>query len=269
MDDCLSSSANVSIEYHAMHLGYQNIKCQRIPHNYMILHSSKHHNNNNNFLQKIENNYSKTIDAILNHQYLSALEKKQISKEKLQILVYEQYHIIKNDRRNFALMISKASDDAATELFTDCLSAEVKALENLAPMAEELGINNIISDSDNKIELYEPLAGCHAYTNYLTKLAVYGSDAEILAAILVDFPIWGANCSKISSFLKKNYGFTERSCIFLDQFAAPLPEKFIGKSNNLITRFNLAQKERVIQRAARLILDYELLFWDTIYKHSI
>jgi thiaminase len=229
------------------------------------MHKKQH---NNNFLQKIENNYFKTIDAILNHQYLSALEKKQIRKEKLQILVYEQYHIIKNDRRNFAFIISKASDDVAAELFTYCLSIEVKALDNLVPMAEELGINNI-SDSDNKIELYEPLAGCHAYTNYLTKLAVYGSDAEILAAILVDFPVWGANCSKISSFLKKNYGFTNRSCMFLDQFATPLPEKFVEKSNNLIIRFNLAQKERVIQRAARLILDYELLFWDTIYNYSL
>jgi hypothetical protein len=57
-------------------------------------------------------------------------------------------------------------------------------------MAEELGINNIISPIDNKIELYEPLAGCHAYTNYFTKLAVYGSNAEVLAAILVDFPVW-------------------------------------------------------------------------------
>jgi hypothetical protein len=57
--------------------------------------------------------------------------------------------------------------------------------------------------------------------------------------------------------------------MFLDQFATPLPEKFIEKSNHLIIRFNLAQKERVIQRAARLILDYELLFWDTIYNYSL
>ena len=96
-------------------------------------------------------------------------------------------------------MISKTSDDVATELFTDCLSAETKALENLALLAQELGI----SDNRDKIESYEPLAGCHAYTNYLTRLAVYGSDAEILAAILVDLPVWGANCSKISSFLKR------------------------------------------------------------------
>jgi len=49
------------------------------------------------------------------------------------------------------------------------------------------------------------LAGCHAYTNYLTRLAVYGSDAEILTAILVDLPVWGANCNKISIALKKHY----------------------------------------------------------------
>jgi thiaminase len=237
---------------------------KEIPQGYVTLHDSKNQNNNN-FIEKVESSYSKTIDAILNHPYLAALEKKEIKREKLQIFVCEQYHIIRNDRRNFAFMISKASDDVAAELFTDCLSAETKALESLALLAQELGI----SDSRDKIESYEPLAGCHAYTNYLTRLAVYGSDAEILAAILVDFPVWGANCSKISSFLKKNHGFTNSSCMFFDQFATPLPEEFIEKSNNLIIRFNSSQKEHAIQRAARLILDYELLFWDTIYNYSI
>jgi len=232
----------------------------------MTRYNSKHQNNNNNsFIQKIEGNVSKTIDAILNHPYLAALESKQITKEKLQIFVYEQYYIIKNDRRNFAFMISKASDDNAIELFTKCLTAEGKSLENLTLLAQEFDIGYC----SDKIESYEPLAGCHAYTNYLTRLAVYGSDEEILAAILADFPIWGTNCSKISSILKKNYGFKNSSCLFLDEFAAPLPKEFIEKSNNLIMSPNLPQKEMAIQRAARLILDYELLFWDTIYNHSI
>lgn len=250
----------------------------------MTLPNSKHqnynnNNDNNNVIKKIENNCSKTIDAILNHSYLAELEGKEIKREKLRIFVCEQYHIIKSDRRNFAFMISKTSDNIAAELFTDCLSVEVKALQSLVPMAKELGIinddnyrnNNNSIDIDNILQLYEPLAGCHAYTNYLTKLAVYGSDAEILAAILVDFPVWGANCSKISSCLKKNYSFTNSSCMFLDQFAAPLPKEFIEKSNSLITRFvNFSQKENTtIERAARLILDYELLFWDTIYNNSI
>ena len=70
-------------------------------------------------------------------------------------------------------MISKASNDIATKLFLDCLSVEVEALDTLVIMARELGV------SINKLESYEPMAGCNAYTNYLTRLAVYGSDAEI------------------------------------------------------------------------------------------
>jgi thiaminase len=199
---------------------------------------------------------------ILNHAYIAALEKKEISREKLEIFVYEQYHIISNDRRNFALMISKASNNIAIELFVDCLFVEVNALKNLLLMAEELGI------SRKKIESYEPSAGCHAYTNYLTRLAVYGSDAEILTAMLVDLPVWGANCNKISIALKKNYDFKSNSCTFFDKFATPLPEEFINKSNGLIIS-SLPIKEKEVHTAARLILDYELFFWDTIYKYSI
>jgi thiaminase len=100
------------------------------------------------FIENIQSNLSKTINRILNHSYIAALENKEISREKLEIFVYEQYHIISNDRRNFALMISKASDNTAIELFLDCLFAEVNALKNLLLMAEELDI------SRNKIESY-------------------------------------------------------------------------------------------------------------------
>ena len=65
--------------------------------------------------------------------------------------------------------------------------------------------------------------------------------------------------------MKKNDGFTEKFCIFLDKFACPLPEKFVNKSKELIGIAILGHK----YTAARLVLDYELCFWDTIYKHSI
>jgi thiaminase len=215
-----------------------------------------------NFIEQIRSDLSNTIDAILNHPYIYALEKKEISKVKLEIFPCEQYHIITNDKRNFAYKISKASTDVASELFTDCLNVELNAIGNLMFMAEELNINK------GKIENYEQLAGCQAYTNYLTRLAVYGSDAEILTALLIDLPVWGANCSKISCILKKNYGFSGNSCIFLDKFASPLPEKFVNKSKELI-RIAILEYEKSLHTAARLILDYELYFWDTIYKNSI
>jgi len=215
-----------------------------------------------NFIELIRGDLSNTKDAILNHPYLYALERKEIDKAKLEIFVCEQYHIITNDKRNFAFTISKASSDIASKLFTSCLDAELNALGNLTIMAEELMIDK------RKIEDYEQLAGCQAYTNYLTRLAVYGSDAEILTALLIDLPVWGANCSKISSILKKNYGFSEKSCIFLDKFALPLPEEFVNKSKELIG-IAIPEGEKSLHTAAKLILDYELCFWDTIYKPSI
>ena len=223
---------------------------------------ASNHQNDSNFIERIQDNSSNIIHAIRNHPYLYVLEKKEIPKEKLEIFVCEQYHIISNDRRNFAFMISKTSSDVASILFTDCLAAELDALVNLTIMADELVVDK------RKIEAYEQLAGCQAYTNYLTRLAVYGSDAEILTALLIDLPVWGANCSKMSSILKKNYGFTDNSCVFLDKFASPLSEDFVSKSKELIDS-TISQSYKSICAAAGLILDYELYFWDTIYKYSI
>jgi len=162
-------------------------------------------------------------------------------------------------------MISKTSNDTTTKIFIDCLNAELTALENLMVFAEALDINRI------NLESYEPLSGCQAYTNYLTKLAAYGSDAEILAALLIDLPVWGNNCGKISYIMQENYGFTRKSCKFLDNFAIPLPEDFISKSKELIMSSinDSPLNEKKIRIATRMIIDYELTFWDTIYKHSI
>jgi hypothetical protein len=58
---------------------------------------------------------------------------------------------------------------------------------------------------------------------------------KILTAILVDPPVWGANCSKISFELKKSYDFTNNSCTFLDEFNTLLPEEassYTEYSNN-------------------------------------
>ena len=75
----------------------------------------------------------------------------------------------------------------------------------------------------------------------------------------------------MSFILQRNYGFDSNSCVFFDSFASPLPKEFINKSEELIMSFItlLPSYNKNIQTATRLILDYELFFWDTIYKHSI
>ena len=59
-----------------------------------------------NFIELIRSDLSNTIDAILNHPCLYALEKNEISKVKSEIFACEQYHI---------RPISKTSSDIASK----------------------------------------------------------------------------------------------------------------------------------------------------------
>ena len=180
------------------------------------------------FVDTLTRKFSSVVDKVLHHPYLLSVEGKKLSRENLKVFVCEQYHIISNDKRNFALVASRTSNSLSATLFQECLSFESIALDNLSLLANELSIDT------SQLKSYEPLAGCQAYTNYLTRLASYGSEEEILIAMLTDLPIWGKNCERISVALKKNYGLTEDSCLFLDRFATPLSEEFLKKSNEVI-----------------------------------
>lgn len=216
----------------------------------------------NKFVDILTRKFSSVLDKILHHPYLLSVEGRKLSRENLKVFVCEQYHIISNDKRNFALVASRTSNSLCATLFQECLSFESVALDNLSLLANELRLDTA------QLKSYEPLAGCQAYTNYLTRLASYGSEEEILIAMLTDLPIWGKNCQRISAALKKNYGFTEHSCLFLDRFATPLPEEFLKKSNDIIES-SLYNHEKEMETATRLILDYELMFWDSIYQYLI
>jgi thiaminase len=215
------------------------------------------------FIGGLTQRYSNTLGKILHHPYLICLDSKQITRESLKIFVCEQYHIISNDKRNFALMQQRASNanSLSADLFKDCVSFESSSLTNLTLLQNELNLDVI------QLKSYNPLSGCQAYTNYLTKLCSYGSEGEVLVALLTDLPVWGKNCKRISSALKNKYKFTEDSCRFLDAFASPLPEEFLKLSNEIIES-SLLDYRNEMERAARLILDYELMFWDTMYQYS-
>ena len=214
------------------------------------------------FVDTLTRKFSSVVDKILRHPYLLSVESKKLSREDLKVFVCEQYHIISNDKRNFALVASRTSNSLSATLFQECLSFESIALDNLSLLANELSLDT------SQLKSYEPLAGCQANTNYLTRVASYGSEEEILIAMLTDLPIWGKNCERISAALKKNYGLTEDSCLFLDRFATPIPEEFLKKSNEVIEA-SISTYRKEMETAARLILDYELMFWDSIYQYSI
>ena len=201
-------------------------------------------------------------EKIRGHPYLVALEKGEIKKEKLTIFAGEQYHIISSDLRSVALLLSRMGDGAGLDFFWMLLQGEVEGFQALLRFASSLGM------SEEGLNAYETLARAQAYKAYMAWLCLYGTEAEAAAAFLVNFPAWGANCGRMSEALKRNYGFRNDEVAFFDLFSAPAAD-FEKKAMAVVDRgLSRGVAPLAIETAARLLQDYEFLFWDTVWKAS-
>jgi thiaminase len=115
--------------------------------------------NASRFVDTLTRKFSSIVDKILRHPYLLSVESKKLSREDLKVFVCEQYHIISNDKRNFALVESRTSNSLSATLFRECLSFESIALDNLSLLANELSLDT------SQLKSYEP----HAEASSLVK----------------------------------------------------------------------------------------------------
>lgn len=201
-------------------------------------------------------------EQLLRHPYVGALEQGKIGRESLRVFAGEQYSIIASDLRSVAHLVSRFGASPSRDFFLSILQGEKAAWDALLVFASALGI------AETDLSAHEPLAGAHAYACYMAWLALYASDAEIAAAYLVNFPAWGENCGRISRILKERFGMNPKEVGFFDLFASP-PATFEANALNVVQRgLDRGTEPRLIQRAARLLQAYELMYWDTLYRAS-
>jgi hypothetical protein len=196
------------------------------------------------------------------HPYLDALEAGRLRREDLTRFAGEQHHIIQSDLRSIALLVNRFGATPSRPFFQAVLGGETSALTALGTFAAAVGMN------DARLQAYEPAPGAHAYTAFMAWLALYGSEAEVAAGLLVNFPAWGANCGRMSLALRDRFGLTEEATAFFDLFAAPTAE-FEGQAMAVIARSLASGADpRLVKRAARLLQGYEKLYWDTLHALS-
>ena len=213
-------------------------------------------------LGKIRQDLQTVTEQLLRHPYVQALEEGKIGRENLRWFAGEQYVIIGSDLRSAAHLVSRFGASPSRDFFLGILQGEKAAWDALMAFASGLGL------TDNELKGHEPLAGAHAYTCYMAWLALYASDAEIAAAYLVNFPAWGQNCGRLSRILKERFGLNDNEVTFFDLFAAP-PVTFEGNAQSVIQQgLDRGIEPRLIQRAARLLQAYELMYWDALYSAS-
>jgi hypothetical protein len=205
-------------------------------------------------VEEIRADLSPVRDQLLTHGYVSAVEEGLVQLERLRPFACEQRAIISSDLRSVAHLVSRFGGD----FFMDVLAGEHAALRALGTFATALGLDAA------DLEAYEPMPGAHAYAAYMAWLGAYGSDAEVAAAYLVNFPAWGENCARLSRALTGRYGLTPDQVRFFDLFAEPDG----GFEESALTVISAGLEhgvsERRVRRAARLLQGYELLYWDAL-----
>ena len=213
-------------------------------------------------LEGVRQDLQTVTEQLLRHPYVQALEEGQIGREKLRLFAGEQYIIIASDLKSVAYLLSRFGSAPSRDFFLGILQGERAAWDALLAFAGALGL------SEAQLSEHEPLAGAHAYTCYMAWLALYASDAEIAAAYLVNFPAWGQNCGRLSRILKERFGLGEKEVVFFDLFASP-PTTFEAGALKVIQQgLDRGIEPNLIQRAARLLQAYELMYWDTLYGAS-
>ena len=211
-------------------------------------------------LEGIRQDLQTVTEQLLHHPYVQALEEGKIGREKLRLFAGEQYSIIASDLKSVAYLLSRFGSAPSRDFFLGILQGERAAWDALLTFADALGL------SEAQLSEHEPLAGAHAYTCYMAWLALYGSEAEIAGAYLVNFPAWGRNCGRLSGILKERFGLGQKEVAFFDLFASP-PTSFEPDALSIIQQgLDRGIEPSLIQRAARLLQAYELMYWDTLYR---
>jgi len=208
-------------------------------------------------IEKIRSDLKPVDERILGHPYLRALDEGRVPLDSLKMFAGQQHHIISSDLRSIALILSREGMRPSRHFLMKVLQGEAAAMDALHAFAETLALK--ISDLDS----FEPLPSAHAYCAFVAWLSLYGSDAELAGALLVNFPAWGANCGRMRAALREKYGFAPLALTFFDLFAdmPSFEQEAVAIVQNALDRGISAQ---LIHRAARMLQGYELMFWDAM-----
>ncbi|GIG92240.1 thiaminase II/PqqC family protein [Plantactinospora endophytica] len=192
------------------------------------------------------------------NRFVSAVVDGRAPLAALAALAAEEHHIVPGDRRAFLLLAARATEPASVDFFSTLARGEGVVLPLLPAMAAGAGM------TAPELAGYEPRAGCQAYANHVAWLALNADPAEVALALAVNFAAWGGYCATLARALRDRYGWDDGACAFLDFFATPAPELARQAVDAAQAGLDAGRHFPYARRYARLLHDYETLFWNTL-----
>jgi thiaminase len=212
-------------------------------------------------VEEIRSKLKPVNEQILEHPYVGSLERGTVPRDRLKAFAGQQYHIVGSDLRSVSYVLGRHGHLESRGFLMNILQGEAAAMGALLAFAEALDLN------EERLQAIEPSPEGQAYCHYVAWLGSYGSDAEVAAAFLVNFPAWGFNCARMAKALRTQYGFKDEETSFFDLFAnvAPFDDEALQVIQAGLDR---GVEKRLIIRAARFLQAYELMFWDAMAREA-
>ena len=204
-----------------------------------------------NFIADLRQKMAKENEKILNHRLVKEAEGGSLNPVKLKIFAIQQHYIISYDLRSLATMLARSTSRDEADFFYMLVTGDNEASKQLQTLSVELGLSEDIKSS-------KLLPRAVVYTHYLAWLANYANPGEQAAALTVNLPVWGSACRRLGYALKEKYHIKNTG--FFELFSGPYDA--IDEAAARITDRYASSMER----CARFIQRYELMFWDSIYE---
>jgi thiaminase len=197
------------------------------------------------------------MDSIRNHPYLDALEAGRVPRDSLRIFAAQQYHIVTNGIMNIALITARFGNLPSREMLNFFLQAEFEVNRAVLEFAAALPM------SEAELKAAPLLAGALPFSYFETYLCFYRSDAELITAFLFDAEVWIANARRVSRALQEHYGFDHQAVRFFEMYANyQAAEEQVYPPVQAALERGVAEAD--IRQSARLLLEYEKMFWDAM-----
>jgi hypothetical protein len=103
-----------------------------------------------------------------------------------------------------------------------------------------------------------------SYPAFVAWLALNGSRADVVLALLTNLAIWGENCGAVAAALRNAYGADDDAVAFFDFFATPQADFEAHALAVLDEGLTAGDSPVLARRASRLLQAYELSFWDAL-----
>lgn len=208
-------------------------------------------------IEQIRQDLGPLMNKIVTHRYLDALEQKKVPEDALKILASQQYRIVTNGIRNIALIVSRYGDLPSRTILNDFLQAEFAVREAVQKFAKAVGLEGA------ELENAPILAGALMFSYFETFICLYGCDADLITAFFFDAQVWISNARRVSQALQTRYGLSQEAVTFFDMYA-----NYQASESAVIPPVQAALDRGVpafqIREATRLLLEYELAFWDAM-----